>query len=107
MKPDDPRHGTENGYKNLACRCERCREAHRLWFVAYRRRNGVRPEAEYREAVKRHGVNRYKRGRCRCDICRAAIAEEKRLYRRRHPEHERFLQREQKRRRRLREKGLV
>ena len=25
----DPRHGTENGYKNLLCRCEDCSEAHR------------------------------------------------------------------------------
>jgi hypothetical protein len=30
MNPDDPRHGTDNAYTNLRCRCERCREAHRL-----------------------------------------------------------------------------
>ena len=27
--PSDPRHGTLNGYKQLCCRCERCREARR------------------------------------------------------------------------------
>lgn len=29
LAPDDPRHGTINGYANLRCRCPRCREANR------------------------------------------------------------------------------
>ena len=28
MLPDDPRHGTNNGYNNLGCRCQPCRDAH-------------------------------------------------------------------------------
>lgn len=35
---DDPRHGTYNGYRNLQCRCERCREANRLQMLDYRGR---------------------------------------------------------------------
>jgi hypothetical protein len=27
LPPDDPRHGTPNGYNNLGCRCQRCRDA--------------------------------------------------------------------------------
>lgn len=27
LAPDDPRHGTRNGYGNLGCRCDRCRAA--------------------------------------------------------------------------------
>lgn len=32
--PDDPRHGTENGYSNLDCRCVPCTEAHRIAHAA-------------------------------------------------------------------------
>lgn len=36
LAPDDPRHGTENGYTNYECRCQRCRaanaEAHRAYM---------------------------------------------------------------------------
>lgn len=27
LSSNDPRHGTTNGYKNLDCRCDRCRKA--------------------------------------------------------------------------------
>lgn len=27
LAPDDPRHGTANGYRNYGCRCEPCRQA--------------------------------------------------------------------------------
>ena len=27
LEPDDPRHGTTNGYGNLGCRCDACRAA--------------------------------------------------------------------------------
>jgi WhiB family redox-sensing transcriptional regulator len=38
ITPDDGdlRHGTRNGYGNLACRCQPCRDAHAQW-VATRR----------------------------------------------------------------------
>lgn len=29
--PEDERHGTTNGYSNLKCRCDRCKEAWKLW----------------------------------------------------------------------------
>lgn len=37
LPPDDPRHGTGNGYRNLGCRCDRCREAHRVETLTRRR----------------------------------------------------------------------
>lgn len=40
LAPDDPRHGTTNGYSNLGCRCEPCREAHRVNHNAYMHRSG-------------------------------------------------------------------
>ena len=31
---DDPRHGTQNGYNNLRCRCSECREAWRVYYAS-------------------------------------------------------------------------
>jgi len=45
---DDPRHGTDNGYSNLRCRCDRCREAHRVLHMKWRRSVGI-PARRYRE----------------------------------------------------------
>ena len=28
LAPDDPRHGTNNGYQNYGCRCQPCKTAH-------------------------------------------------------------------------------
>ena len=43
LSPDDPRHGTANGYSNLGCRCAACREANRVnharYMAAYGQRN--------------------------------------------------------------------
>lgn len=36
LPPDDPRHGTQNGYGNYDCRCDRCTAAHTV--VAAKRR---------------------------------------------------------------------
>lgn len=38
LAPDDPRHGTANGYTNWSCRCEPCRTAH--YAAKYRRQRG-------------------------------------------------------------------
>lgn len=38
LPPDDPRHGTYNGYSNLKCRCDRCREANTAYCRAARER---------------------------------------------------------------------
>lgn len=46
MDADDHRHGTENGYGNLRCRCEACRAAHATYF---------------REGPGRQSVTRYRR----------------------------------------------
>lgn len=41
--PDDPRHGTNTGYV-YGCRCDRCKEARRLYG------------REYRALVKKRGI---------------------------------------------------
>ncbi len=65
--PEDPRHGTTNGYGNLGCRCERCRAAHRERHAGYIAR--VRAEGR---VLGRHGSTvAYDTG-CRCDVCRDA-----------------------------------
>lgn len=79
LAPNDPRHGTKNGYGNIGCRCALCREANRISLEAWRRRNGVRPIREVlderiaeADARDNHGTEtRYKHG-CRCETCRLA-----------------------------------
>jgi len=51
--PDDPRHGTKNGYDNLNCRCDRCREAHRIAHREYMERHP--------EQVAKHRARRKRR----------------------------------------------
>ncbi len=58
----DPRHGTDNGYRNLGCRCGPCTYA----------ANSARNERRGKSAPAVHNANGYKNG-CRCDVCRAAI----------------------------------
>jgi hypothetical protein len=90
LAADDPRHGTANGYCNLKCRCDACRNAWREWMSDYNHRTGRhRPQTIYlAEVTKRpedvpHGTNsRYRRG-CRCDECRARQTALKRDWRRR------------------------
>jgi hypothetical protein len=75
LKPDDPRHGTTNGYGNLHCRCDRCREAKRIMHAEYMKR--VRAEGRI---VGKLGTNAaYTRG-CRCDLCRDAHNRKSREY---------------------------
>ena len=67
LPEDDPRHGTSNGYGNLRCRCDACREAHALAHAAYMRR-----KREAGEILGSHGSSvAYDTG-CRCKVCRLA-----------------------------------
>lgn len=51
LDPDDPRHGTANGYHNLGCRCRPCQLAWNETHLAYMRRH---PEqyARQRETMR-------------------------------------------------------
>ena len=60
--PDDPRHGSVNGYYTLGCRCDKCRQA-----VRDMRAKGLPPDDP------RHGrAVGYSHWGCRCEPCRAA-----------------------------------
>jgi hypothetical protein len=74
--PDDPRHGTVNGYNNHRCRCDRCREAQRIYINDYNHRTGRhRPRVQYlaEDFPIQHGTETGY-NRCRCDECKAAAA---------------------------------
>lgn len=65
LTPDDPRHGTSNGYGTHGCRCDTCKN-----YV--RERNKARSLAALAVDDSRHGTrNGYGHG-CRCDRCRDA-----------------------------------
>lgn len=71
LAPDDPRHGTANGYGNLRCRCDACREAHRKNHARYMARVRTTGQLVNGQDVL-HGTSyRYDVG-CRCDMCREA-----------------------------------
>lgn len=79
MRPDDPRHGTENGYGNLGCRCEACTVAHRVYTREWTHRSGRRIPRELRKVMHRDkraaepcGTNSKYVWGCRCDECRKA-----------------------------------
>lgn len=62
----DPRHGTNNGYGNLGCRCEPCRTANAAKQREDRARRATRKVPDHV-----HGTaNGYGNWRCRCDACR-------------------------------------
>ena len=88
LAPDDPRHGTVNGYGNLGCRCSECRKAQAAKQFEYMHRTGRTKMtwAEYVAATTRHGCARYRHGGCRCDVCREAMRVEKKRQRERNPE---------------------
>lgn len=73
MEPEDPRHGTVNGYVNLGCRCDECYAANAAYQVPrarQRRRLGL-PEGD-----PRHGTdNGYTNYGDRCPECVAARAQ--------------------------------
>ena len=58
--PDDPRHGTTNGYGNLGCRCERCTEAWRVRHLTYMHADPERMVKHAERELKRRGVDRQK-----------------------------------------------
>jgi hypothetical protein len=90
LAPDDPRHGTANGYNNYLCRCEPCRQAWATYTRETNHRRGINlPRAE-RIALQReeaeardyHGTeNGYTKHRCRCHQCTEAANWAKRLRR--------------------------
>lgn len=47
LAPDDPRHGTLNGYTQLRCRCDRCRAAKLDYQREYRRKQAQRPDSKH------------------------------------------------------------
>ena len=75
----DHRHGSTNGYVNLACRCARCRRAQADYVNdarERRRRLGLKP------GDRRHGTpNGYTNWMCRCRECLDAHAAEARATR--------------------------
>lgn len=78
LAPDDPRHGTTNGYTNYRCRCDRCKDANRLARAGYLKRL----RAEGRVVGKHGSAFAYDAG-CRCDACREAHNTKSREYKRR------------------------
>lgn len=55
LAPGDPRHGTMNGYNNLRCRCDRCREA---WAEWHWRNNYDRHRTEQGRLRERYRIAR-------------------------------------------------
>lgn len=74
----DDRHGTQNGYSNLSCRCQLCRDA---WAAAGREWR-IRRAAALPAADPRHGrYTTYQNHACRCSRCHAAKMARRRLER--------------------------
>jgi hypothetical protein len=72
LAPDDPRHGTDNGYRHHRCRCAACRAAHAEWHWEARE---LRDDQGLAADDPRHGrYSTYVNHACRCDACRAANA---------------------------------
>ncbi len=61
MTPNDPRHGTSNGYLNLSCRCQRCRDAFAKQHYDYMHRNPEQQEKHRRRMRERYAANREKK----------------------------------------------
>lgn len=74
----DDRHGTRNGYVNLGCRCDPCRDANARWHLARRAERAVSLSPN----DPRHGRHTtYSNHGCRCGRCRAASTQRQREYR--------------------------
>ena len=68
--PDDPRHGTINGYGNHGCRCPPCTAANAEMVANARDRRIGQAIPEHVHGTE----NGYSNWRCRCDDCREAHA---------------------------------
>lgn len=69
LADDDERHGSNTGYVNFRCRCDRCIEARKVYRAE--RKANPKPRAK----VAEHGTkSRYSKG-CRCPECKAAATE--------------------------------
>jgi hypothetical protein len=67
----DPRHGTLNGYGNLKCRCQPCRDANAIAFKEARAKRKQRLLDD--PSLAPHGrESTYGNWGCRCDLCTAA-----------------------------------
>lgn len=63
--PEHPQHGTENGYCYYRCRCEACREAHRVQNYDRQKQATARPVPNHV-----HGTETgYVYYRCPCTEC--------------------------------------
>lgn len=91
LRRADPRHGTENGYRNWGCRCSRCRTAHAEYTaheVEKRRALRVNDGSGTMIAVgiEHGGKWSYRNHRCECGPCRSAHRDQVAEYRRRKAE---------------------
>jgi hypothetical protein len=86
----DPRHGSDNGYSNLRCRCQHCRQA---WARTYqKRRERKRNEPT---PVGAHGtVSGYSYWGCRCAKCTEIHTEHHRQLRYRRRSEQSLIQRD-------------
>lgn len=71
-------HGSPFTYTNYRCRCEACREAHRLYTAQARL---LRAERGVPDPAMHGKASTYTNWSCRCDACKAAWAESGRRYR--------------------------
>lgn len=67
------KHGDFKMYRRIGCRCDMCRQAHRIAQRRARAQAAMHPE---RMPSGAHGTeNGYNYWKCRCDLCRAAMSE--------------------------------
>lgn len=57
--PDDSRHGSTNGYNNLGCRCQRCKDA---WAADHLRYMDAHPEQREKSNVRERELTALKNG---------------------------------------------
>jgi len=68
LAPDDPRHGTANGYRNHGCRCGPCRDAAAEDFQQRWTAQTPPPPGDERHGLRATYLFRH----CRCQRCREA-----------------------------------
>jgi hypothetical protein len=73
----EPWHGTQDGYTNHDCRCDRCRAANTRAMRKYRAKIRALPTPKHVHGTD-NGYNNYG---CRCGRCVRAHAEAKKLQR--------------------------